>query len=166
MEDMKNIPVYRQTGMYAREHDELDQFRQSNVANIACRAAIEEAISKNFDGMHLKNEPEKEVLDVFGKERVEHVLANTIQQKEWDGRFSRSNKEWASAFDIPADVVMGRDRRLQFIVNSHPAVLDGFISQTRKVIHEKERPSVRGQLQKKDAHVARKQPAMKKEAVR
>ena len=26
MEQMKQIPVYRQTGMYAREHGELEQF--------------------------------------------------------------------------------------------------------------------------------------------
>ena len=98
MEQMKQIPVHRQTGMYAREHGELEQFRQSNVANIACRAAIEKAITENFDGMRLRADAAEPVLSEFGSERVMFVLANTVQHKEWDGRFSRENKAWAAAF--------------------------------------------------------------------
>ena len=156
MEQMKQIPVYRQTGMYAREHGELEQFRQSNVANIACRAAIEKAIAENFDGMRLRNDVASPVLSEFGAERVLFVLANTVQHKEWDGRFSRENKAWAAAFSIEPDVVMGMDRRLQFIVNSHPAVLDGFIRMAREAAQNQQRRSVRDQL----AH----QPALPKQA--
>ena len=49
MEDMRRIPLYRQTADYAREHGEMESFRRSNVANIACRAAIEEAIRDGFE---------------------------------------------------------------------------------------------------------------------
>ena len=35
MEDMRRIPLYRQTADYARERGELESFRRSNVANIA-----------------------------------------------------------------------------------------------------------------------------------
>ena len=146
---MKQIPVYRQTGLYAREHGELEQFRQSSVANVACRAAIEKAIAENFDGMRLKADAAAHVFGEFGAERVLFVLANTVQQKSWDGRFSRDNKAWAAAFSIEPDVAMGADRRLQFVVRSHPAVLDGFISMTRKVAIESERPSVLQSLKKK-----------------
>ena len=149
MEQMKQIPVYRQTGLYAKEHGELEQFRQSSVANVACRAAIEKAIAENFDGMRLKADAAAHVLGEFGAERVLFVLANTVQQKSWDGRFSRDNKAWAAAFSIEPDVVMGMDRRLQFVVRSHPAVLDGFISMTRRAVIESERPSVLESLKKK-----------------
>lgn len=151
MEQMKQIPVYRQTGMYARENGELEQFRQSNVANIACRAAIEKEIAENFDGMRLKNDAAELVLSEFGAERVLFVLANTVQHKEWDGRFSRENKAWAAAFSIEPDVVMGMDRRLQFIVNSHPAVLDGFIRMAREAAQNQQSRSVRDQLAHKPA---------------
>ena len=161
MEQMKQIPVYRQTGMYAREHGELEQFRQSNVANIACRAAIEKAIAENFDGMRLRADAAEPVLSEFGAERVMFVLANTVQHKDWDGRFSRENKSWAAAFLIEPDVVMGMDRRLQFIVNSHPAVLDGFIRMAREVAQNQQRRSVRDQLAHKPA--LPKQPATKRE---
>ena len=166
MENMKQILVYRQTGMYAREHGELDQFRQSNVANIACRAAIEKAIAENFDGMRLKADVAAKVLHEFGAERVQFVLANTVQQKRWDGRFSRENKAWAAAFAIEPDVVMGMDRRLQFIVNSHPAVLDGFITITRKAALESERPSVLESLKKKKPQQAKRPSSHHREEVR
>ena len=162
MEQMKQIPVYRQTGMYAREHGELEQFRQSNVANIACRAAIEKAIAENFDGMRLRADAAEPVLSEFGSERVLFVLANTVQHKDWDGRFSRENKAWAAAFSIEPDVIMGMDRRLQFIVNSHPAVLDGFIRMAREAAQNQQRSSVRDQLAHKPA--LSKQPAAKSEA--
>ena len=166
MENMKRIPVYRQTGMYAREHGELDQFRQSNVANIACRAAIEKAIAENFDGMRLRSDAAAQVLGEFGAERVQFVLANTVQQKSWDGRFSRENKAWAAAFSIEPDVVMGMDRRVQFIVNSHPAVLDGFITMTRKAALERERPSVIESLKKKAPQQATRHSSYRREEVR
>ena len=166
MEQMKQIPVYRQTGMYAREHGELDQFRQSNVANIACRAAIEKAISENFDGMRLRADAVAQVLSEFGADRVQFVLANTVQQKSWDGRFLRENKAWAAAFSIEPDVVMGMDRRVQFIVNSHPAVLNGFIDLVRKAVLEQDRVSVRSHLQKQPAQIAKRLPTSKMEAER
>ena len=166
MEQMKQIPVYRQTGMYAREHGELDQFRQSNVANIACRAAIEKAISESFDGMRLRADAVAQVLREFGADRVQFVLANTVQQKSWDGRFSRENKAWAAAFSIEPDVVMGMDRRVQFIVNSHPAVLNGFIDLVRKAVLEQDRVSVRSHLQKQPAQIAKRLPTSKMEAER
>ena len=51
MKPIVNTPVYHQSAAYAREHGELDQFRQSHQANIACKKDIEEAIFQNFDGM-------------------------------------------------------------------------------------------------------------------
>ena len=166
MENMKQILVYRQTGMYAREHGELEQFRQSNVANIACRAAIEKAIAENFDGMRLNADAAEPVLSEFGSERVMFVLANTVQHKDWDGRFSRENKAWAAAFLIEPDVIMGMDRRLQFVVNSHPAVLDGFITITRKAALESERPSVLESLKKKKPQQAARPSSHRREEAR
>lgn len=166
MEQMKQIPVYRQTGMYAREHGELEQFRQSNVANIACRAAIEKAIAENFDGMRLSADAATRVLEAFGSERVLFVLANTVQHKDWDGRFSRENKAWAAAFSIEPDVVMGMDRRLQFVVNSHPAVLNGFITMTRKAVLEKGCPSVLESLKKRPPQQAARPSSYRREEVR
>ena len=41
----RELPVYRHPAAYAREHGELDQYRASRRANIACKEAIEASIS-------------------------------------------------------------------------------------------------------------------------
>lgn len=146
MEDMRRIPLYRQTADYARGRGELESFRRSNVANIACRAAIEEAIREGFDGMRLQAGIAERVLQAFGAERVLYVLANSVQQKAWDGRFSPDNVAWARTFPVPEGGTMGWDHRSRFAVQSHPAVLDGFISLARKAALAQERPSLLSQL--------------------
>ena len=75
-----------------------------------------------------------------------YVLANSVQQKAWDGRFSPDNVAWARTFPIPEGGTMGWDHRSRFAVQSHPAVLDGFISLARKAALAQERPSLLSQL--------------------
>ncbi len=111
----------------ARRYNELDKWRASHEQNIACKRAIEEAIRKGFDGMYLNGDCAQSVIDSFGFKRVGWVLANTLQQKKDDGRFSPRNKEWAAGTFIPPS-----DRNYDFTVESHPAVLDGFVNLFRK----------------------------------
>lgn len=137
--EQERIPLVIMTGRQARESGQLEAYRDSLRENVACKQAIEDAISENFDGLHLKGNIAGDILEKFGKERVMLVLATTVQVKEWDGRFSRDNKEWAKDFAAPPDPDgFGGDRRTDFVVESHPAVLDGFISQTRRRLQEME----------------------------
>ena len=48
MEPMKNIPVYRHSAAYAVEHGELEAYKTSRVAGVACRDAIEKAVAKHY----------------------------------------------------------------------------------------------------------------------
>ena len=80
----------------------------------------------------------KKVLENFGAPRVLLVLANTVQQKAWDGRFSVENRKWAQTYELPVDEELAGDRRSAYVVQSHPAVLDGFIQQTRRLVQERE----------------------------
>ena len=50
---MKNIPVYKHTAAYAREHNELAAYRASNQANTACKEAIEAAIRDHYQDNRL-----------------------------------------------------------------------------------------------------------------
>ena len=88
---------------------------------------------------------------IYGMERVSMVLSNTVQLQDWDGRYSRRNKEWAKTIpnDNPETVRCG------YALNSHPAVLNGFIdlvreeqqrSRTQREKLEPSRPSVRDKL--------------------
>lgn len=142
MKPIVNTPVYHQSAAYAREHGELDQFRQSHQANIACKKDIEEAIFQNFDGFRLNKHAISGVLEKYGPERVGQVLAATVQVKAWDGRFSSANKDWAFTYDFPeTHDMLGMDRRDDYAVTSHPAVLDGFINTARKEIAALEHPT-------------------------
>lgn len=45
----------------------------------------------------------QQFIDRFGMERVAFVLANTVQDKDWDGRISADNKAWAKDAPVPND---------------------------------------------------------------
>lgn len=75
----------------ARRSGQIALWRASHQANIACKKAIEDSIRQGFDGVHLKEDCAKEVLEEFGFKRVNWVLANTIQEKSGDGRFRPDN---------------------------------------------------------------------------
>lgn len=85
MESMKSIPVYRHSAAYAVEHGELEAYKTSRVAGVACRDAIEKAVAKHYRDNCLNKAGAREVIDEFGKERVMTVLAITIRDKLYDG---------------------------------------------------------------------------------
>lgn len=139
MEPIINTPIYHESGSHARKFGELEQFKASHWANIDCKKDIEKAISSHFDGFRLDRKCIDEVMEKYGPERVGLVLAATVQVKSWDGRFSSANKDWAFTFDFPeAKDDLGFDRRDNYAVTSHPAILDGFINLARQKIRELE----------------------------
>ena len=153
------LPVYRQDAAYAREHGELEQYRVSRQANIACREAIEQAIHQNYDGSRLFDGTAAKVMQQYGAERVLYVLANTIQQKELDGRFSFPNREWAKTEDVQSNRDdFGIDRNYEFVVNSHAGLTDLFVSQARKEVERPPRASVREQLKRAQEKAEKKSP--------
>ena len=122
--------LYPYSSAEARERDELPLWRESHKANIACRNAIEDAIRQSFDGMHLDKNCITPVLEEYGYKRTAWVLANTLHELKWDGRFGLANKQWAERACIPTDLNHNSD----FVVRSHPAVLDGFVTFYRKAV--------------------------------
>lgn len=128
-------PLYTQSGAYASEHGELDAYRSSNKANLACKEAIHSAIRDSYhDNCLDTKEAVRQVVDVFGYDRTFYILALTVRHMDWDGRFSRDNKEWAKTIPVPVDHDAWRnDRTVQYIVSqSHPGLVDLFLKQARK----------------------------------
>ena len=70
------------------------------------------------------------MLEEYGYKRTAWVLANTLHELKWDGRFGHANKQWAERACIPKDINHNSD----FVVRSHPAVLDGFVTFYRKAV--------------------------------
>lgn len=74
----------------------------------------------------------QQVIHAFGYERTSYVLANTIQLKDWDARFSRDNKIWAQSVQIAGGDEGIRDHRWRFVVGkSHPGLTDMFTAMVR-----------------------------------
>lgn len=72
------------------------------------------------------------VIAECGAERVSNVLADYIHRNDYDGRISHQDKEWAREFEVSTS-------RYGPVFDTHPAVLDGFISEARVQIKELEK---------------------------
>ena len=71
--------------------------------------------------------------DEYGVDRVGWVLANTVQNHPWDGRFRHYNKTWAQEYPIPNEP---EDCTYEYSVNSHPEIVNGLIDQFRAFTQE------------------------------
>ena len=131
---MDKSPVYKYPAAYARENNELEQYRASHKANVACKEAIETAIRDNYSDNRLGKDAVKQVVERFGFERTFYVLATTVREKDWDGRISRDNKEWAKTIPVFEDAdAWGHDRNRYFVVDAvNPGLTDIFTNQARR----------------------------------
>ena len=153
-------PVYKETAAYAIDNGEIDLYRRSLRVNVECRMAIEDAIADGYDGQRLDTGSVKDIIQQFGAERVGYVLANTVQQKDWDGRFSHENKEWAKGISVCPE------KAESFIVDkAHSGLTNLFVSAARKELRETERaaekPSIREQLKAIAKELEPKKPTAK-----
>ena len=145
-------PVYRETIPYAREHGELDKYNADRNLNIECRDAINSAISEaRFNTYHYKmKDAVKQVVDTYGAERVELIMAKIVGDAEWDGRYSKQNKEWAKSYEIPQNMK-------EIYSNTHPCLLDGFLERLQ------EKPSILEKLKNPPEQSSVPKPAPKRE---
>lgn len=130
----EGIPVYRQTASYALEADELDIYHASYDANVACKEAIEYAISSHYADNRLAAEAAvTSVLEQFSPERVQYVLANTVQQKAHDGRISEKHKAWASGTEVCPE------NAAYFVVDqANPGLTNLFITEFQRLMDVRE----------------------------
>ena len=151
------------------EYRKAEQAVQEERLNISCKEAIEKAIDGNYRGNSLDAKAAaQEVLDQFGPERVQTVLAATVQDKDWDVRISGENKAWAQTVPMPEGSEDG-NRRSHWVVDSHPGLVNLFVDQVRDLAREreKEKPSVIQQLrQEPTVGKAKAAPPKKREPER
>ncbi len=150
-------PIYKGTYEMAKDTGELAEYRMSRRVNSLCQQEIDDAVTAGWDGMHVSHDAVKQVLERFGPERVSYVLANTVQQKDWDERFSSANRSWANT--VP--MYVPPEKRLYCAASSHSTKLDDFITAARAEMLQMEkergqsvkakRPSVRKKLEETPA---------------
>jgi len=121
----RHKPLYFDSFGMARRHDELDAWRESHSENIRCNEFIVKGIQQNHDGLRLGGDVAGDAIAEFGFDRVNMVLANTIQLKDWDGRISTGNKEWAKGFHVPRGIDDPREFRRDFLIDeANPGLVD------------------------------------------
>jgi hypothetical protein len=128
------------------ENLELKNEPASIMSNEACAASIDEAIRASYLGEYRYdlNAAVKSVVDEYGTQRVSAVLAAYLADTDFDGRFSGANKAWAKSHgEFPRE-----DAQPRFVINTHRAVLDGFITKFRKSFeHQNKKPSLHDKME-------------------
>ena len=120
-------PLYLYSLKEAAEWNEKDEWRESYLENCDCARAIERAIDEHYDGQCLKS-CAKEIIDRYGFDRVNFVLAATVRQGTHDGRYSEDNKKWARRFSV-----MDKENTWQYHVRSHPGLVNLFVADARRL---------------------------------
>jgi hypothetical protein len=118
------MPVYYPSFRYAREHNEIDLWRESHRINMECkgqinRRALEAHNSRELDLMI------DDLIRIYGLERTMCVLSRSIQYKDWDERLSQAVIKRAKHFSFNEREYEGNDPTKQYICRDlHPCILD------------------------------------------
>ncbi|MDD3228243.1 MAG: DUF3849 domain-containing protein [Oscillospiraceae bacterium] len=161
----KDLPLYLHSASYAREHNELEPYRASYQANVACKKAIEQAVNSNYANYCLDSKTAYEqVAEQFSPERIQYVLAVTAREKDSDLRISRENKAWAQTVPVTPNLDdRGLDHNCYFTVDQcNPGLTDLFINRARREENER-KPSLLTQLKAPLPKKAEKGAAKSKE---
>lgn len=129
LEKDQDQAVYMEPREYAVEHGEREEYDSSYKLNVRCAEALDKGIRKSFDGTRLDEGFLEKVVTKYGILRVAFVLANTVDFYSWDGRYSPKNKEWAENI---AGRLTEKRARIEWLIQSHPAVIDGLVTAFRK----------------------------------
>lgn len=125
---MEHKELYIWSKSQAKKSGETKLWHESHNENCRCARAIDVAIASYYKDNSLNNIGAKKMILDYGFERVNFVLANTVQLSQHDGRYSPENKQWAMGVRIPYDDKHDRDR---FTLNAHPGLINVFINQVR-----------------------------------
>lgn len=120
--------VYPYSYEEARAKGQTAQHKRSYNLNVECALSIQAASTLNLANGHVPIENVREVLEDYGPERVMWVLANTIQQRGSDTRYTEDSRRWAENFPIPADPYKNGDLRLGYIIEGWPPYVVEFLN--------------------------------------
>lgn len=130
------VPLYTKDRITAKENGETAECLNSFKENRSCAAAIDKALNENYSENRLDTDKAlNTVVEQFGIERVNHVLAAQIVNHDWDGRYHNDVKAWAKEHmkDYSAEFI--EDSR-SYYLNAHPVLIDGLASKAMVMQNE------------------------------
>ena len=124
-------PLYRYSLREARRLGEIEQWKESHAENVCCRVAIDKMVSERYRDNILPHDIIVDACKEYGINRVGWVLATTIVENDYDGRYGEANKQWArTAFYLPNE-----ERNCEYELRSHPVLVDGLTGYYRNYLY-------------------------------
>ena len=126
----KKTPLYPLSRKDSKSLGEHEKWFESYQANCSCARSIEIAIKDAYSSNDLDAKCAESIINHYGFDRTNWVLAHTIQQCKIDTRFAQNQHLWANKFRIPYD-----DNYIQcnFVVNMHPCLVSLFVDIVREL---------------------------------
>ena len=91
----ENYKAYKEEQAEKARQRELSRLEHGQ--RLECKKDIDALIAEKFNGFVLPRNTADEIIDKYGIDCVEFVLANTVTHFDYDGRFSQNNKDWQRA---------------------------------------------------------------------
>ena len=107
LDAQRELPLYRHDAAYAREQGNLDLYRASRRANIACKEAIEASISEHYRDNRLDKDAVPQVIEQFGYD-MERTICDVLR--------SRSHIEMQTFQDALKAYARRKDKDLRTLV--------------------------------------------------
>lgn len=112
------VSLYRFGLRTAKDEGDLERWQESHDENVRCHDFIDKIVSERYDRDHIPADSWEKPVKKFGFDRTMWVLANTIQQRNGDRRFSAYNTKWAESIYIP------KGRNTDFALRAHSSIVE------------------------------------------
>lgn len=112
--------------------DNLEAYQQyqhgllESSKRMECRESIEKLIKERYMGGRTPRGAARKIIEKYGWECVEDVLASSVMHRSGYGCFSKDNMEWA------ARILLDRQTGGKFAVNTNPSYVETFVNQVRR----------------------------------
>lgn len=144
-------PVYLKSWEEAVRLKEQPLYNESRSLNTELMEEMARQIKANYNGLHLDSRVARGLLAEFGAQRTAAMLANVIQHRPWEGRFSPSNRRWAQGMTLPQDPAWDRLSRC----DTHPGLLNELVTDVRQEVRAQAQEQVQQQNRVKAQEQAR-----------
>lgn len=128
-----NVPIYTKSFAEAREQNEVELFRASKKENISCAHMIDALCSKHYNNNRIDTQGVlSDLMEQYSIERIALILAANIANKDWDGRISGENKDWAKALLAEYSIAELMVPNGEYYLTTHPGLQNLFANTVRE----------------------------------
>ncbi len=110
-----------------KRNNALAWWSESAEENRKCADFVKTKLAQKYDGSRICVDVAEQCIKEFGYNRLEYVLATTLNHLNNDGRISAVNKAWAKSIINRSD-----EQSEEYRINEHPTIIDALVNQYKK----------------------------------